>query len=142
MLMQVTLNAQRRYLIATDLIAFVLAAVLVLLLTRVPMLFSLLAAGLLVALLAAGFAADILVWQRRGIRSIELDDGSITLYRGPGFRPRRIERRAISRIRIPRRPGRRAVILTLAAGGRVVIAEDAFPREAFARFLSAMSSWR
>jgi hypothetical protein len=140
--MQVTLNAHPRYLIATDLIAFVLAAALVLLLTRIPMLLSPLAAALLVAALAALFGVEILVWFRHGIRSVEMDDASVTIFRGPGFFPRRIERGSIARIRIPRRPGRRVVIVKVSAGDRITIAEDAFPREAFARFLSAIGSWR
>jgi hypothetical protein len=140
--MQVTLNAHPRYLIATDLVAFVLASAFVLLLTRIPMLLSWLAAGLLVAALAALCGLEILLWFRRGIRSVELDDASITVYRGHGFLPRRLERRSIARVLIPRRPGRRVVILTVAARGRVTIAEDAFPREAFSRFLSALGTWR
>jgi hypothetical protein len=97
---------------------------------------------LLVAACAALCGIEILVWFRRGIRSVELDDAALTIYRGPSFHPRRLERRAITRVRIPRRPGRRIVILTVAAGGRVMIAEDAFPREAFTRFLAAMGAWR
>lgn len=140
--MQVTLNAHPRYLITTDLIAFVIAAAFVLLLTKVPMLLSLLAALLLVAVLAAICGLSILMWMRRGVRSVEMNDVSITIYSGPGFHPRRLERGEIARIRIPRRPGRHIVILNPAAGGRIAITEDAFPREAFARFLSAISAWR
>jgi hypothetical protein len=140
--MQVTLTAHPRYLIATDLIAFVLAAAFVLLLTRIPMLVSVLATVILVSLLGIGFGLDILLWWRRGIRSVAMDDNTLTIFRGPGLRPRLVERRQVARVRIPRRPGRRVAILTMNGGGRIVVAEDAFPREAFARFLSAIDAWR
>lgn len=140
--MQITLNAHPRYLIATDAITFVLAAAFVLLLGWIPMLVSGLAQGLLIAFLAVVFGVDILHWWRRGIRTVELDDSSLTVFRGRDLAPRRVERGQVRSVRIPPRPGRRVAILTVTGGRRLVISEDAFPREAFARFLSALRSWR
>ena len=140
--MQVTLNAHPRYLIVTDVVTFVLDAAFVLLLGRIPMLVSALARGLLIALLAIGFGLDILHWWRRGIRTVELDDTTLTVFRGRSLAPQRVERGEVRRIRIPPRPGRRVAILTVIGGQRLVIAEDAFPREAFARFLTALREWR
>lgn len=140
--MQVILDAHPRYLIATDVVAFVLAAALVLLVSRIPMLLSGLACTLLIALLALGFGLDVLRWWRQGIRSVELDDSTLTVLRGPWLAARRIERRQVTGLRIPWRPGRRAAILRVSHGRRLVITEDAFPREAFARFLTALDAWR
>jgi hypothetical protein len=138
---QVSVDAHPRYLIATDAASFAIGAVLLLLVSRIRSFLSPLAAAILIVCLAIGFGLDILVWFLRGIRSIELDDESLTLYRGPSLEKQRIDRSMISAVSIRSRLGRRGAVLLFGPRRRLRIAEDAFPNEAFARFLSALAGW-
>jgi hypothetical protein len=139
---QVSLSAHSRYLIASDLVAFVLITIVLLAVFLIPTLLSLLAFSLLSLCVGIGFGVDIALWFRRGIRSVELDDEALTLYRGKELVPRRIERKTVGGVAIRRVIGRRSAVVRLSDGKRVRIPEDAFPPEAFARFLAALESWR
>ncbi len=139
---RVSVEAHPRYLIVTDSASFAIGAVLLLLASRIRSLFSPLAVVILIFCLALGFGCDILIWFLRGIRSLELDDESLTLYRGPSLEMQRIDRAAISAVRVRSRLGRRGAVLLLGPKNKVWIAEDSFPHEAFTRFLSALAEWR
>ena len=139
---RVSADAHPRYLVATDMASFAIASVLLVLLSRLPSLFSPLALALLIVGLAVWFGIDIGIWVLRGIRSMELDAETLTLYRGRSLVAQRIERRSISEVRICRRLGRRTAMLRFPSGKRVRITEDAFPRDAFSRFLVALGSWQ
>ncbi len=138
----VTLSAQPRYLIATDVIAFLLVALVLLALFLVPTLLSLLAFLLLTLCVGIGFGIDVARWFRRGIRTVSLDGETLTLCSGRTLRQRRVEQKEVARISVRRTIGRRSAVVRLRDGKRVRIPEDAFPPEAFARFLSALESWR
>lgn len=138
----VSLSAHPKYLIASDIIAFLFSALALFAVSRIPMILSLLAFALLTAVVALGFGADIGLWFLRGIRSVELSDDAITFYKGRSLVMQRIERRSVTRLRIARLLGRRRAILFLSSGSRLRITEDAFPREAFGRFLTALGQWR
>jgi hypothetical protein len=135
------MDAHPRYLIATDAAAFAVGAVLLLLVSLIRSLFSPLAVALLIACLAIGFGIDIGVWFLRGIRSVELEEELLILYRGPSLEIQRVDRGAVSAVTIRSRFGRRGAVLLLGAKHKVRIAEDAFPKEAFTRFLSALGHW-
>ncbi len=138
---QISLSAHARYLIASDLIAFILVVLVLLVIFLIPTLLSPLAFVLLTVCVAIGFGADIARWFRRGIRSVVLDDESLTLSIGEDLTPRRVERTTVAAIQIRRVIGRRSAVLRMRDGKRLRIPEDAFPPEAFVRFLAALETW-
>jgi hypothetical protein len=89
-------------------------------------------------LAAAGFAAEMLVWRARGIRSIDLDEETVTLFRGRSLVPGRVERHLVLSVRIRTALGRRTVELIMMSGKRVRIHDDAFPAESFGQFCAAL----
>lgn len=138
---RVSINAHPQYLIATDAAAFAIGAVLLLLVSMIRTFLSPLAVAFLMACLAIVFGIDVAVWFLNGIRSVELEEEFLILYRGPSLKIQRFSRQRISAVRIRGRFGRRGAVLLLGAKSKLWIAEDAFPREAFARFLSALRDW-
>jgi len=136
-----SIDAHIRYIIATDAAAFLIGMILLCALSLVPKALSALALWLLLAGLAIGLGMDVLLWFFRGIRSVELSDDAITMYRGRGLESRRIERHMVRDVTVTRRLGRRTAMLLLTSKEKVRITEDAFPREAFARFLNALCGW-
>jgi hypothetical protein len=139
---RVSVDAHPRYLIFTDAASFAIGAILLLLVSRIRPLLSPLAVVILIACLAGGFAFDVLIWYMKGIRSIELDDESLALYRGPSREAQRILRGQISGVTFYSKLGRRGAVLLLGVKHKLRIAEDAFPKEEFERFLSTISGWR
>ena len=122
--------------------AFVLGAILVVLAALVPSLISWLAAGLVILALAAIGGTEIVLWFKSGIRSIEIDADTLTLYRGAALRPERIPRASARAVRTVRRFGRRIAVVRRAAGRTLRVSEGAFPREEFSRFLAVLETWR
>jgi len=139
---RVSVDAHPRYLIATDAASFAVAAVLILLMSRIRSFLSPLAAAVLIACLAIGFGFDILTWFLRGIRSIELNGESLTVYRGPSLEMQRIDRALVIAVSLRSRLWRRGAVVLLRQKKKVWIAEDSFPHEAFTRFLTALAEWR
>ena len=92
-----------------------------------------LAVVILIFCLAIGFGFDILIWFLKGIRSIELDDESLTVYRGPSLEMQRIKRADGDRGQRPQ-PSGQAGRGDPAGPERhaLWIAEDSFPKEPFA----------
>ncbi|MGA2479010.1 MAG: hypothetical protein ABSG63_09720 [Spirochaetia bacterium] len=138
---QASLDAHLRYLLATDVAVFAIGSVLLIALRLIQRIFSPLAIALMVAGLGVLLGLDLLRWHLKGIRSLRLESEDLTLYRGPGLAVRRVPRRAITSFRVSHRLGKRTAVLRLAKGRRVRIPEDAFPREAFARFLADLEPW-
>jgi hypothetical protein len=134
-------DAHLRYVLFTDAAVFSVGALLIVLLSRVRSLVSPLAAWLLLAALVIGFAVEITLWLLLGVRRVELEEYTLTLTVGRSRRTHRVERQDLSRIRITRHLGRTSLLLKLKTGARLRIPEDAFPREAFARLLSALERW-
>jgi hypothetical protein len=139
---RITLTAHPRYLAATNGAAFLLIVLLLLAASRIRVLLSPLAVLVLSLFTAALFGAQILVWFRRGIRVVEVDADSLTIYRGSARVAQRLERGAIARIRIVHRLGWHAVVVHLRSGRRIRIGEDAFPREEFLRACGALGAWK
>ncbi len=133
--------AHLRHILATDAAAFLVGALLVLLISRIRALISPLAVTVVIAALALAFAGDIVLWLYRGIRSIELDDQSITLLRGKDLEPQVLARHQVVSVEIGRRFLRRVAILRLSRFHVVRITEEAFSQEEFSRFLAALSGW-
>lgn len=134
-------EAHVRYVLATDAAAFLIAALLVLLISRIRAIIAPLATAVLLVAVALAFAADVALWLHRGIRSIELADQALTLFRGKDLRPQVIPREAVVRVEIGRRFLRRVVLLRLSRLHAVRITEEAFSQEIFSRFLEALSGW-
>ncbi len=138
---RISAEARLRYVLVTDAAVFVVGVLLIVLVSRIRSLVSPLAAWLLLGALVVGFALEITLWILRGVRRVELEEDALILTVGSDRRTRRVQRRDIVRIRITSRLGRTALHLRLANGARLRIPEDAFPREAFARLVSALQRW-
>jgi hypothetical protein len=137
----VSINAHPKYLITTDAAALLLVLVLLFAASRLRFILSPLAFLLLGAGVLAGFTVDVGWWFWKGIRSMEIADDVLIVHRGPGLQPQAFTRSTVQRVSFSRvRGSRRAVVRTL-SGRRLRIAEHAFPREEFTRFLSALEAW-
>lgn len=140
------MDGRPRLVYAAAAAAFVLGGLAVALATLVPSLLSPLAAVVLAAGLAAVGAAEIGTWLCRGIRSVEVDEDTLTLSQGPALRPVRVTRASTRwsprAVRTLRRFGRRVVVLRPHGARSVRIAEDAFGREDFTRLVAVLDSWR
>ena len=134
-------QAHLRYMLATDIAAFLFAALLVLIASRVRAIISPLAVVIVIAAFAAAFAGDVALWLYRGIRSIDLDDQTLTLFRGMDLKAQSFTRETVAGVEIKRRFLRRMVILRLSRIRAVRITEEAFPHEIFSNFLEAISGW-
>ncbi len=134
-------EAHLRYLLATDVAGFLLGALILFLVSRIRAMVSPLALALIIIALGVAFGLDVALWLRRGVRSIELDDETLVLYRGTGMTPQPIRKDSVRQIRVVRRLGRRTAVLQLSRFRAVRITEEAFPRESFTRFLSMLETW-
>jgi hypothetical protein len=130
-----------RYLLATDLAAFLFATLLVLLVSRIRALLSPIAVAVVVAALAVAFGCDVALWLFGGIRLIELDKNSLTLFRGRKLKPQIIAKDEIAGLVSKRRFMRRVVIVRLSWFHVVRITEEAFSPETFNRFLAVLEGW-
>ena len=133
--------AHLRYILATDAVAFLFGALIVLLASRIRALISPLAVVFVIAALAAAFGADVTLWLYRGIHAIELDDQTLTLFRGREFRRQIINRHDIVAMTTKRRFLRRVVVVRLPRLHTVRITEEAFTPEVFSRFLAVLAGW-
>ena len=127
--------------LATDIAAFLFAALLVLIASRIRAIISPLAVVIVIAAFAVAFAGDVALWLYRGIRSIDLDDQTLTLFRGMDLKAQSFTRETVAGVEIKRRFLRRMVILRLSRIRAVRITEEAFPHEIFNNFLEAISGW-
>jgi hypothetical protein len=139
---RISVDAHPRYLVATDAASFAVAAVLILLVSLIRSFLSPLAVVILIACLGIGFGFDILTWFLKGIRSIELDDESLTLYKGPSLEMLRIDRGMVTAVNLRSRLWRRGVVVSFGEKRTLRIAEDAFPKEPFEHFLTTLADWR
>lgn len=148
-----------------DAAGFLLGVALLVAARFVPQLVSPLAFWLLVAALATGFGVDLLLWYSRGVHAIELDGDTLILHRGRRrFVRQRIERASVRGVRLrrkwggqvidirllrpahrgaARRPGRAMAWLRerLPGRDRVLLRDDAFDREEFARLAGLLDGW-
>jgi hypothetical protein len=137
----VSIHAHPRYLIATDAAALLLVLLLLFTASRIRYLLSPLAFLLLGAGVLAGFAADVGWWFWKGIRAAEIADDVLILYRGRSLQPQTFTKPTVLRVQISRVRGSRKAHIRMLSGRRLRIAEHAFPREEFTRFLAALESW-
>ena len=136
-----TIHAHPRYLIVTDAAVLVIVEALLFGISRARVLLSPLAFWLISAAVLVGFALDVAAWYWKGVRSVDVDEDLLTVYRGPALSPNSFPRSSIVRLKVTRFPGARRVLLRAASGRRERIAEQAFPRDEFTRFLSTMEMW-
>ncbi len=141
MSIRAAIRAQPRYLIVTDVFAFVLVELLLVAVSRVHILLSPLAFVLLTLAAAAGFIADVAIWYWTGIRSAEISEDELAVLRGPSLEPQSFARASIARLTVRRFLGVGAVRFRTRSGQYVRISENAFPREEFRRFLAEMERW-
>ena len=134
-------RAEPRFLIATNVVSLLLVELLLVAVSRIPMLLSPLALVLLGLAVLAGFAADMGIWFWTGVRSIELSDEELTLYRGPRLSRQTVPRSSIARLRVRHVAGGGMVRLRTRSGLSLRLSEVAFPREEFRRFLAAIRTW-
>ena len=141
MSIQLSIRADPRFLVVTDVLSFVLLELVLFAASRLRVLLSPLAFVVLSAVSAAGFAADVAIWHWTGIRSVEVDEEELTILRGPSLSSRTYARKSIARLTVRRFLGVGTVRFRTNSGVRVRIPEHAFPREEFRRFLTLMETW-
>ncbi|MGA2642290.1 MAG: hypothetical protein ABSG21_15455 [Spirochaetia bacterium] len=137
----VSIQAHPRYLIVTDAAALILVELALFVVSRIRSVMSPLAFLLLGAAVFAGFAADVGCWYWKGIRSAEITGEALILHRGLSFTTEAFQRTTLKTAKISRLPGSRKARLRTSSGRRVRITENAFRREEFSRFLTAMEAW-
>lgn len=130
-----------RNLLVLDGAVFLVCVLALYVLYRVPLLLSPLAVALLILGAAALLVLDAVLWTRGGIRSIELEPETLTMYRGRELRESRLDRRSVISVRIKRRLGRGSVTIVLATGNRIRIRDDPFPAAEFHRLVEALRRW-
>jgi hypothetical protein len=126
---------------ATGAAGFALGAILLVAARFVPQLISPLAFWLLLAALAAGFGVELLLWASRGVRAIELDGDTLSLWGGRTRSIQRIERSAVRTVRSRRSWGGNSIELTFPDRGRTMLRDDAFDRDAFAGLADRLAAW-
>ncbi len=134
-------DASLRYLLVPSITACVIIVLVLFALNRIGEVLSTLAFVLLSLAVAAGFACEALVWLQFGVRRIEVDERSLTLYRGRALRQRSVERISVRSVRVVSRLGRRSATLYLGRGRWLRVASSAFPAEAFTAILDAIAEW-
>jgi hypothetical protein len=137
----VSIHAHPRYLVATDAAAFVVAELVLFALSRIRVLVSPLASVLLGIGVLAGFAADVGLWFWKGIRAAEISDDVLTVYQGRSLLPLQVKRAVVLRLRVSRLPGSRTIRLRTMSGRRLRMTENAFQRDEYTRFLTALREW-
>ncbi|HET6485482.1 MAG TPA: hypothetical protein VFH83_03620 [Spirochaetia bacterium] len=137
----VRVEGRLRNLLVLDGAVFLVCVLALYVLYRVPLLLSPLAVALLILGAAALLVLDAVLWTRGGIRSIELEPETLTMYRGRELRESRLDRRSVISVRIKRRLGRGSVTIVLATGNRIRIRDDPFPAAEFHRLVEALRRW-
>jgi len=137
----VRVEGRLRNLLVLDGAVFLVCVLALYVLYRVPLLLSPLAVALLILGAAALLVLDAVLWTRGGIRSIELEPETLTMYRGRDLRESRLDRRSVISVRIKRRLGRGSVTIVLATGNRIRIRDDPFPAAEFHRLVEALRRW-
>ena len=138
---RLSIHAHPRYLVATDAAALLVAELLLFALSRIKVLVSPLASLLLGLGVLAGFAADVGLWFWKGIRAAEISGDVLTVYQGKSLRPVEIRRSIVVRLRVSRMRGSRTVHFKTMSGQRLRMTENAFQRDEFTRFLTALREW-
>jgi len=136
------MDGRLRNLLALDGLAFLVCVAALYGLYRVPLLVSPLALVLLILAAAALLVLDAASWSLTGVRSIELDEEALTLYRGRDLTELRVERGSVRSVRATRRLGRGMVTIWPVCGRPVRIREDPFPSGEFRRFVTVLLRWR
>jgi hypothetical protein len=135
------ISARPGRLAAVDGAGFALGTALLVAIRLIPQLLSPLAFWLLLAALAAAFAVDVLRWQLRGVRSVDLDGDVLTLRSGRLPAVRRIERAAVRDVRSRRRWGGHALSIRLRTGKRLLLGDDAFEPAGFLVLTDRLRAW-
>ncbi len=125
-------DADPRALWGIDAGAFILGSLALLLLSRFRILISLPFALVLMAGMAAVFAAEIVLWYRRGVRRVRVESDALVLEGRPGSPPRCFSAREIRGVRRTRRLG----------GGRILIRVEAPALPPWTRLLPAFMRGR
>ena len=134
-------EAHLRYILTTNVAAFLFAALIVLLASRIRAFISPLAVVVVILALAVAFGGEAALWVSRGIHSIELHDQTLVLYRGRKRVSQLISRKDVLVVTTRRRFMRRVVLVRLSPFHTVRITEEAFSPEVFNDFLTALVSW-
>ncbi|MBS4014907.1 MAG: hypothetical protein KGZ86_00485 [Candidatus Latescibacteria bacterium] len=145
------MHASAQSLLTVNISGIIIGIILLLLLLTIRHLYTL---GLFIVgiiVIAIYMISDYLIWQKRGIRTIELDANGITLYRGKNKTVQRIDRSQITEINFFKKIKRRIVTImlggqvikptpgiTLFKGNRVRISNDSFNDNEFSIFIEKL----
>jgi hypothetical protein len=146
-----SMTASRSSLIIVNLGGIIVGGLLLLVLLLVRTIYSL---ALFIAgtgILAVYMAADYAVWNRRGIRRVDVDREGITLVRGNALKVERLDRGRITGIEVFRKLNRVKVVIytggasekvmpgvTMFTGPRVLVTNDAFVDAEFEKFIGVL----
>ncbi|MEO0142628.1 MAG: hypothetical protein ABIL15_04660 [candidate division WOR-3 bacterium] len=149
------MEAKAKYLIFTNLGGIILGGILLFVLLSIRNLYTRTIFIIGVIILILYMVIDYLVWQKKGIRAIEIDKEGISLYRGREKRLVRIDKGQITDIDFFGKLGRRVVTIlttgraikpipgiTIFAGPRIRITDDSFNDEQFTIFIEKLKEFR
>jgi len=147
------MTASRSSLLIVNLGGVIVGALLLVVLLLVRTIFSLALFITGIGFLALYMTVDYVIWNRRGIRRIDVDQDGITLVRGNAGTLQRLERSRITSIDVFRKLNRIKVVIytggasekvmpgvTLFAGPRVLVTNDAFVDQEFEKFIAAVKN--
>lgn len=146
-----SMTASRSSLLFVNLGGIIVGGLLLLVLLLVRTIYSLVLFIAGIGILAVYMAVDYAVWNRRGIRRIDLDREGIALARGNALAVERLDRGRITGIDVFRKLNRVKVVIytggasakitpgvTLFTGPRIMVTNDAFNDAEFAKFISVL----
>jgi hypothetical protein len=141
--------------LVTNISGAMLGAILLFFLLSVRLLFSPALFLVMFLVLAAYMVGDYLLWQGNGVRAVEIDRDSITIFRGKGLKPAVIDQGQITGINVISKLKRRIVTIltggkekrvfpgvTIFTGSRTRIAEDAFNDLEFSEFIERLKRFQ
>lgn len=148
------MEASARSLFTVNFTAVVAGSVVLLFLLLLRQIFTLIVFIAGVIVLIVYMVADYAIWQKRGIRIIEVDKDGINLYRGKKKKLTGIDKSQITGINIFTKLNRRIVTIltggeaiksvpgiTLFSGPRIRIADDSFNDKEFALFIEKIKQF-
>jgi hypothetical protein len=140
------INTDIRTIIAVNAQAFLMGTVLLFLLSRIRLLFSVPVLLFMITALVVALALDVLVWFFNGIRTAQVDSHGLILERGRARDLLIIRREQILNVRVRRllgkslllavQPMKRKIVPLKSAAPRVRISDAGFPKADFDRLVA------
>ncbi|MCX7995843.1 MAG: hypothetical protein N3A65_08780 [candidate division WOR-3 bacterium] len=143
-----------RYMVYTNFGGIIAGGILLFLLLRIRGSYTTVLFIIGLAILVLYMVIDFLIWEKKGIRVIEIDKNGISLYRGKEKKLTRVEKNQITDIDFFSKLGRRVINIltggrkfkpfpgvTIFQGPRIRITDDAFNDSEFSIFVERLKSF-